>query len=233
MQQKNMRFTASKICTILLCCFFFPFQGAFSQSSAFFEEIYFKPSEPDASPVMPEVVTSHTGLFNGTKISFDALAGETVLLAENAKPVATIFSISYIRTDLKDNLSRPVLFIFNGGPGSSSSMLHLGVGPIRKPFSGSGVSTVIANEHSVLDAVDLVFIDPVGTGYSRYFDEVSGTKFWGIEEDADSIIQFMESWLESHNRLGSPIFVLGESYGGMRATEILDRSKKIQFEHMD
>ena len=230
MQQKNLKFTARKICVLILCCFFFPFEGVLSQSSAFFEEIYFKPSEPDASPVMPEVVTSHTGLFNGTKISFDALAGETVLLAENAKPVATIFSISYIRTDLKDNISRPVLFLFNGGPGSSSSMLHLGVGPIRKPFSGSGVSTVIANEHSVLDAVDLVFIDPVGTGYSRYFEKGSGTKFWGLEEDADSIIQFMESWLESHNRLGSPIFVLGESYGGMRATEILDRSKKIQFE---
>ena len=148
------------------------------------------------------------------------------MLAENAKPVATIFSISYIRTDLKENISRPVIFLFNGGPGSSSSMLHLGVGPIRKPFSGSGVSTVIANEHSVLDAVDLVFIDPVGTGYSRYFEEGSGAKFWGLEEDADSIIQFIESWLESHNRLGSPIFVLGESYGGMRATEILDRSKK-------
>ena len=96
MQQKNMRFTASKICIILLCCFFFPFEGVLSQSSAFFEEIYFKPSEPDASPVIPEVVTSHTELFNGTKISFDALAGETVLLAENAKPVQKAHSNVYL-----------------------------------------------------------------------------------------------------------------------------------------
>ena len=87
MQQKKLKFTASKICVLILCCFFFPFEGVLSQSSAFFEEIYFKPSKPDASPVIPEVLTSHTELFNGTKVSFDALAGETVLLAENAKPV--------------------------------------------------------------------------------------------------------------------------------------------------
>ena len=230
MQPKNTGFTASKICIILLCCFFVSFEGVFSESSPSFDEIYFKPSKPDTSPVIPEVRTSHTGVFNGTKVSFDALAGETVLFAEKAKPVATIFSISYIRTDLQNDGSRPVLFLFNGGPGSSSSMLHLGVGPIRKAFSGSDDSIIIADGYCVLDAVDLVFIDPVGTGYSRYFEEGSGSKFWGIEEDADSIIQFMESWLESHNRQGSPIFILGESYGGMRATVILDRSKKLRFE---
>jgi carboxypeptidase C (cathepsin A) len=189
---------------------------------------WFAPTLVDDSPAAPFVRTHHNGLFNGESIEFDALTGETVLLDENGQPATTVFSTAYIRTDVHDTASRPVLFLFNGGPGASSSPLHLGVGPVRRPLSENG-DALVANPSSVLDAADLVFVDPPGTGYSRLYREGAGETFWGNERDADAILFFVHDWLTREDRLDSPVFVVGESYGATRAVTMLERAGNVNF----
>lgn len=189
---------------------------------------WFDPTLIDDSPPLPATRTRHEGVFNGDRIAFDAVTRETVLHGEDGEPATTVFSTAYLRTDGEAPAARPVLFLFNGGPGASSSPLHLGIGPVRRPAS-NGSGSLAPNPASVLDAVDMVFVDPPGTGYSRLFREGAGTAFWGIEEDADAILTFMNAWLDEHGRRTSPVFVMGESYGATRAAAILARAEEVQF----
>lgn len=189
---------------------------------------WFEPTLVDDSPPAPPTRTQHTGTFNGQVISYDVVTGETVLLGEDGQPASTIFSTAYVRSDVADADARAVLFLFNGGPGASSSPLHLGVGPVRQPASRDG-EPLVANTVSPLDAVDMVFVDPAGTGYSRVYKEGAGEAFWGIEEDADSVLFFIGDWLARHGRSASPVFLMGESYGATRVVTVLARSKEIGF----
>jgi carboxypeptidase C (cathepsin A) len=189
---------------------------------------WFAPTRVDDSPAAPVTRTHHDGDFNGQAISYDAITGETVLSGEDGRPASTIFSTAYIRSDVADSAARPILFLFNGGPGASSSPLHLGVGPVRRPESDSNGS-LVPNTWSPLDAVDMVFVDPAGTGYSRIYREGAGQAFWGIEEDADSILFFIGDWLENNGRSASPVFLMGESYGATRVVTVLARSEDIRF----
>lgn len=159
-----------------------------------------------------------------TDVPYRVTAAETVLKTDDGKPRASIFHISYLRTDIEDASSRPVMFCFNGGPGSSSVWLHLGgVGPRKIDLPGDGTlapappARVIDNPHSILDACDLVFVDPVSTGLSR-LDEQGGKKedFHGLEGDIESMGDFIRRWLAENKRWSSPKFLLGESYGGVR-----------------
>lgn len=167
--------------------------------------------------------TAHETVIGGEAISYKAVAGETLLYNGAGDPIGSIFSYSYFRTDT-DDPSRPVMFIFNGGPGSASIWLHMGaVGPRRvaldnevnpknvPPFG------VVDNPHSVLDVADLVFIDPVGTGFSRVIGKGTTADFWGVDEDAESVAQFIELWLSEYGRWNAPKFIMGESYGSIRA----------------
>ena len=197
---------------------------AFAQSGP----SWFDPTLVDDSPAAPAVRTRHRGTFNDQDLAFDVVTGETVLVGEDGQAATTVFSTAYIRTDVRDATTRPVLFLFNGGPGASSSPLHLGIGPVRRPLSDRDGS-LVANEHSVLDATDMVFIDPPGTGYSRLYREGAGEAFWGIEEDADAILFFINDWITRLDRRGSPIFLMGESYGGTRAVTMLARSESVRF----
>lgn len=189
---------------------------------------WFDPTRIDDSPAAAPVRTHHQGTFNGQGVEFDVLTGETVLPDADGQPATTVFSTAYIRTDVGDATARPVLFLFNGGPGASSSPLHLGIGPVRRPLA-SDQDTLVANESSVLDTVDMVFVDPPGTGYSRLYREGAGEAFWGIEQDADAILYFVKDWLSRENRLQSPLFVMGESYGGTRAVAMLARAQEVKF----
>ena len=181
------------------------------------------PGPVEPLPAPKRFVTKHTITVKGQKIPYTAVAGETYLFNRAAEPIGSIFAFSYIKDGAKDP-NRPVLFVFNGGPGSSSLWLHMGVvGPRRvvlnQEVNPSNVPPfgVTDNPYSLLDVADLVFIDPVGTGWSKPVGKGVTADFWGVDEDADSVSQFIELWLTEHKRWNAPKFIMGESYGSVRA----------------
>lgn len=187
----------------------------------------FDPTLVDDSPPAGPARTQHTGEFNGRRIEYEVLTGETVMKDEEGQPAATIFSTAYLRKGA-DPQSRPIVFVFNGGPGASSSPLHLGIGPVRRSPSDPD-APLVPNEHSPLDAVDLVFMDPVGTGFTRLLYEGAGKAFWGVVEDADANLEYIGQWLADNGRGESPLFLMGESYGGTRVSVMLARAEPLQF----
>jgi carboxypeptidase C (cathepsin A) len=168
-------------------------------------------------------VTHHVTTIRGGKISYTATAGETWLTNLAGEPIGSIFSFAYVKDGPADP-NRPVLFVFNGGPGSSSLWLHMGVVGPRKVVLDHQVNPsnvppfgVADNPDSLLDVADLVFIDPIGTGFSRVIGKGTPADFYGVDEDANSVAQFIELWLGKNGRWTSPKFVMGESYGSVRA----------------
>ena len=136
-------------------------------------------------------VTQFEGRFNGQKMDYTAVASETPLKNEDGDIAAHIFSISYIKDDVKDTATRPVAFIYNGGPGSSSVWLHMGVfGPKKIQLAsdaeddGAAPFNILDNPDTILDVTDLVFIDPIGTGFSRVVGKGDNKDYWGITQDA-------------------------------------------------
>lgn len=173
-------------------------------------------------------VTKHVGTFGGTRVAFTAIAGETYLKAEDGTPRAAIFSTSYIRDGRDPN--RPVTFLFNGGPGSGSVWLHMGAfGPKRVVIpsdardDGAPPYPIVDNSDSLLDVTDLVFIDPVGTGFSRALGKTDPKEFYGVTKDAESIAEFIRLWLNEHQRWNAPKYLGGESYGTTRSAAVLNQ----------
>ena len=166
---------------------------------------------------------------NGQRIRYTATAGETFLRDADGNPTAAIFSTTYIADGTTDPRTRPVAFVFNGGPGSASLWLHMGVfGPQRLALpdavdDGAAPYDLVENVHSILDVADLVFVDPVGTGWSRAIGEAEGDDFWGVNEDAESLAQFIRIWLSENRRWNSPKYLLGESYGTLRIGALLNQ----------
>ncbi|MCA9627017.1 MAG: hypothetical protein KC766_05110 [Myxococcales bacterium] len=181
-----------------------------------------------APPRERSVTTQHEATIRGARIPYSATAATLILRDAEDEPQASIFHVSYLRGDVEDASSRPVTFAFNGGPGSSAMWLHLGcfgprrlrmsdaVAPLPPPYS------IVNNEHSLLDLSDLVFIDPVGTGYSRAHGKAKDKEFYEIKRDATSLAEFIQAWLTRHGRWSSPKFLAGESYGTTRAAAITD-----------
>jgi carboxypeptidase C (cathepsin A) len=186
-----------------------------------------KSDAPVAVPAPQSFVTQHTGVFNGTTLAYTATAGETYLKGADGTPRASIFSFAYVKDGVTAAADRPVTFLFNGGPGSSSLWLHMGgIGPKRVVVpsdaepAGVGPYQLVDNPHSILDATDIVFIDPVSTGYSRALGETKQEEFWGVDSDADAISQFITIWLNKHKRWASPRYIGGESYGTTRSVAV-------------
>jgi carboxypeptidase C (cathepsin A) len=193
-------------------------------------------AKPDhAPPAGAETKARWTG--GSTPVDYTATA-KWIVLRKKEKPSAEIFSVSYV-ADAGDE-DRPVMFVFNGGPGASSAFLHMGVvGPQRVDFPADGSlpempPRLVENESSWLAFGDLVFVDPVGTGFSRIVenekkddgkekkDEASDPKeYFGVKRDLESLCEFMGRWLSEHGRWGSPVFIAGESYGGYRVGRLL------------
>lgn len=162
------------------------------------------------------------------RIPYHTVSEDNVFYDKTGKPLATIFSYSYFRSDVQDTTSRPVLFAFNGGPGSSSMHVHAGMfAPVRLAYAETDRATSLPpyqykdNPDCLLDVADLVMVDPVGTGYGMLLDEASEDKFFGIEEDAEALLIFIESWLNRYGRWTSPKYIVGESYGCTRAATAL------------
>lgn len=182
-----------------------------------------KPVKLEDLPAPRRFVTEHKGVAGGKRITWRATAGETYVSNVYGEPVARIFSFDYVRTGPRDP-SRPVLFVFNGGPGSASLWLHMGVlGPRRavlnpevNPRSTPPFGPV-DNPDTLLDVADLVFIDPVGTGFSHAVGNATDLDFANVDVDADTTARFIELWLSRNGRWNSPKFLVGESYGTVRA----------------
>ena len=161
---------------------------------------------------------------DGERIRYSVIAGETYLEDEDGTPTGSIFSTTYLRDGVSDPRTRPVAFIFNGGPGSASLWLHMGVfGPQRVVLpsdardDGAAPFDLRDNPETLLGEADLVFIDPVGTGWSRALGDTDpAEEFWGVDEDAASVAAFIRKWLTEHERWNSPKYLLGESYGTTR-----------------
>lgn len=172
-------------------------------------------------------VTHHTATIGGERISYTATAGTLVLETEEGEPRASFFYISYIRDGVDDQSRRPLTFSFNGGPGSSSVWLHLGaLGPRKVRMTDEGKALpppyVLENNlHSILDVTDLVFIDPVSTGFSRPAPGVEAGEFHGVKEDVESVGAFVRRWLSDNGRWESPKYLIGESYGTTRAAGLV------------
>lgn len=172
-------------------------------------------------------VTHHSVTINGKELNYTATTGTMVLKEETdkegEKPKASIFFVAYTLDDVEDTSKRPVTFSFNGGPGSSSVWLHLGVlGPRRvKPDEHGNPPQppyqLTNNEFSILDKTDLVFIDPVSTGFSRAVPGEEAKQFHGFQKDIESVGNFILLYLGRYQRWRSPKFLIGESYGTTRA----------------
>lgn len=182
----------------------------------------------EAIPAPVVSVTRHSGIFGGQKISYRAIAGETYLRDKDGKPLAAITSYSYIKEGPTDP-NRPVTFLWNGGPGSGSLWLHMGAfGPKRVVVpsdakdDGAPPFPIIDNPESLLDVTDLVFIDPVGTGFSRALGKTDPKDYWGVTKDAKSMAQFIRQWLNEHGRWNAPKYIGGESYGTTRAAAVIN-----------
>ncbi len=190
------------------------------------ERVTAERAAPAPIPEPNRSVTRHTGTFGGRSISYRAIAGETYLRAEDGTARAAIYSTTYIAENAGAN--RPVTFVFNGGPGSGSVWLHMGAfGPVRVAIpsdardDGAPPYPLVANPDSLLDSSDLVFIDPVGTGWSYAMPGVDPQEYWGLVADARSVAQFIRLWLNEHGRWNSPKYLAGESYGTTRAAAVL------------
>ncbi|MGH7201640.1 MAG: S10 family peptidase [Planctomycetaceae bacterium] len=167
-------------------------------------------------------VTQRSVTIGGETIEYTATAGEWVMKNEKGEPQATVFFIAYTRDGVEDLAQRPLTFAFNGGPGSSSVWLHLGLlGPRRVKLDDADpphpLPELVPNEFSILDRTDLVFIDPVSTGYSRPTKEENKKDFHGYDEDLKSVGEFIRLYVTRNGRWLSPKFLAGESYGTLRA----------------
>ncbi|MBC7520395.1 MAG: peptidase S10 [Sandarakinorhabdus sp.] len=180
----------------------------------------------DAIPAPNRSITRHSGTFGGQKIDFTATTGETYLKDKAGKPTAAIFSTSYVKDGPRDP-KRPVTFLYNGGPGSGSVWLHMGAfGPKRVKIpdakdDGAPPYPIADNPDSLLDVTDLVFIDPVGTGFSHALGKTEAKSFWGVTQDAKSINDFIRLWLNENGRWNAPKFIGGESYGTTRSAALI------------
>jgi carboxypeptidase C (cathepsin A) len=212
---------AATLASVPLCC---SAAGASSAPAAV--------SHPDQqnrpSSQIGDSVTRHSLMLKGARLRYRATAGRLIIADDDDKPEARMFYVAYTRDGASER-DRPVTFLFNGGPGSSSIYLHMGsFAPVRMrapdPRSPRPVPPGLEpNPSTLLDVTDLVFIDMIGTGYSRPEPGVSGKKFWNVDGDADSFSRFIKAWLRTNGRSLSPKFIFGESYGTARAATLANR----------
>ena len=184
---------------------------------------------PSAIPLphVPDAITHHSITLRGRRIAYTARAGTLVLRDDNDAPTASVFYVAYT-ADGADPRTRPVTFFWNGGPGSSTIWLHMGsFGPVRVQVPANGTQPgpnppLVTNESSLLDRSDLVFIDAVGTGWSRVVGRANTSDFWGVDEDASAFSQFIQRYVTRFSRWQSPKFLFGESYGTTRAANVVN-----------
>src|SRR5271154_3827863 len=184
------------------------------------------PPAPEAAPKEESSVTDHTVRIGDQTINYKATASTTLLKDDKGEPTALMYSTAYTRSDVKDFSQRPIAFIYNGGPGSASVWLHIGAFGPRRVVTDNATATppapysVVDNNDSLLDKTDMVFIDPVGTGFSHAVGKAQDKDFWGVDPDVKSLAQFIVTYVSRNNRWNSPKFLIGESYGTFRSVAL-------------
>ena len=179
-------------------------------------------------PIDTTVVTNHTTTINGSAVSYIATTGTQPVWDEEGNPIATLYYTYYKRDDISDTDNRPLLISFNGGPGSGSVWMHVAyTGPYVLNIDDEGYPVqpygVSENPYSILDVADVVFINPVNTGYSRMVPDAEGKmpdkkQFFGVNEDIKYLAEWINTFVTRHNRWTSPKYIIGESYGGTRVS---------------
>ncbi len=164
---------------------------------------------------------------DGRRLEYRALVEETFVTDPGGQKIASIVSTNYFLEDGQKGGQRPVLFVFNGGPGSAGLWLQMGLaGPRRVDFEDAVKPRTVPpfhladNAESLLDVADIVIFDPPGTGYSRVLPAGKAEDFYGVKQDAAVTLEFIRGWLQRHDRFNSPRFLLGESYGTVRAAVV-------------
>ena len=194
-----------------------------------------KKADAPAEKVVPQVHTTHlSGVFGGQKINYAATIGETILSAEDGTQKAAVVTTSYVK-EPRDP-SRPVTFLFNGGPGSGSVWLQMGAfGPKRVAIpsdardDGAPPYPIVDNPDSLLDVTDLVFIDPPGTGFSHLIGKTDGKEYYGLTQDAKAVAEVIRRWLNDNGRWNSPKFLGGESYGTTRSATVANQLMNVTY----
>jgi carboxypeptidase C (cathepsin A) len=191
-----------------------------------------KPADKPADAATPapakeeSSVTDHTIKLNGQTIPYKATAATILLKNEKDEQIALIYYTAYTRSDVRDLSQRPVSFLYNGGPGSSSVWLHMGSFSPRRVLTVNADATppapykLVENSNCLLDRTDLVFIDPVGTGFSHAVGKSQDKDFWGVDQDVKSLAQFVNTYVSRNSRWNSPKFLIGESYGTFRSAAL-------------
>lgn len=170
-----------------------------------------------------EVITKGSVEINGQAINYKAIAGTLILTNKKDEQTASIFYAAYFKDGIKNKSTRPVMFLYNGGPGSSTLWLHMGAfGPRRvqstnAKFTPPAPYKLVNNEYSLLDVSDLVFIDAPGTGFSKLVGKGKPKDFYGVDQDASAFAQFISKFLSKYDRWNSPKYLFGESYGTTRS----------------
>lgn len=181
---------------------------------------------PGPAPEAMSSVTQHSVRIDGQAIEYTATAGWLIMENDKGEPIARFGYTAYTREGFTAE-ERPIMFAFNGGPGSSSIWLHMGIlGPQRVVVNDGGFaapppSERVNNEYSIIDVTDLVMVDPVGTGYSKPLGEGKGEDFWGVDQDIASVGAFIKKYVTENHRWASPKYILGESYGGVRSAGLV------------
>src|SRR2546422_1062830 len=181
---------------------------------------------PSPSPEEPPVITKHEVRAGGKTLRYTATVGMMPIKNRDGEPEARIFFMAYTLDEGGNRGRRPLTFSFNGGPGSASVWVHLGaIGPKRVRMNSDGTMPappyeLVDNEYTWLTQSDLVFIDPIGTGYSRAVRPDLAAKFFGLTGDIESVGEFIRMYLTRYERWTSPLFLAGESYGTTRASAL-------------
>ncbi len=189
-----------------------------------------KHAAPAAGSLAKPVETTTRGAVTveGHRIGYDAVAGTIILRNKQDEPTESMFYVAYVKSGVKDPGTRPITFLYNGGPGSSTVWLHMGAFGPQRVVTADHTHTppapfkLVNNDYSLLDASDLVFIDAPSTGFSRNIGKKQGgvgkpNLYWGVDEDGHAFAQFITRFLTQYNRWNSPKYLFGESYGTMRS----------------
>ena len=185
-------------------------------------------AQQDTLPKAEKIITKHSIKIDNKQINYTAVVGTLILKNEKDEPIASFGYTAYTKDGETDMGKRPITFSYNGGPGSSSIWLHMGVmGPRRVVVNdpspnGPAPYKLEDNNYSILDISDVVMMDPVGTGLSRAVGKAKNSDFWGVDPDIKSVSQFIRNYVNENERWNSPKYLLGESYGTFRSAGVAD-----------
>src|ERR1700744_4813370 len=184
------------------------------------------------------VVTKHQVTIKGKSVPYTATAGSIPIWDEDGRPIAGVFCTYYERDDVTDRASRPLVISFNGGPGTPSVWMEIGyTGPRLLNIDNEGYPIqpygIGENKNSILDVADIVYLDPVNTGYSRAMKDVPGSKFFGVNEDIKYLAEWINTFVTRKSRWASPKFLIGESYGTTRAAGLALELQESQWMYLN